>query len=141
MQTPRGLRVLVVEDQRESAEALALSFREQGHEVAVAPDGPSALEAVRAAQPDVVFLDILLPGIDGCEVAKDIHRLSAWRRPFLVARACGWATNPLTCRSQESGDHYCVTSSSPFTPQRSTACCAGSRRSCGTSRGSTQASD
>ena len=108
MQTPRGLRVLVVEDHRESAEALARSFREQGHEVAVAPDGPSALEAVRAAQPDVVFLDILLPGIDGCEVAKDIHRLSAWRRPFLVALT-GLDDERSQRRSQESGiDLYLV---------------------------------
>jgi CheY-like chemotaxis protein len=85
MRKPRGLRVLVVEDQPEAAEALALAFRAQGHEVAVAPDGPSALEAVRAAQPDVAFLDILLPGTDGCEVAKGIRRLSAGRRPLLVA--------------------------------------------------------
>jgi CheY-like chemotaxis protein len=96
------LRVLVVEDHRESAEALALSFREQGHEVAVAPDGPSALEAVRAAQPDVVFLDFLLPGIDGCEVAKGIRRLSAWRRPFLVALT-GLGDEPSQRRSQEAG--------------------------------------
>ena len=102
MQRPRGLRVLVVEDHRESAEALARSFREQGHEVAVASDGPSALEAVRAAQPDVVFLDILLPGIDGCEVAKGIHRLSAWRRPLLVALT-GLGDEPSQRRSQESG--------------------------------------
>ena len=102
MQRPRGLRVLVVEDHRESAEALALSIREQGHEVVVAPDGPSALAAVRAAQPDVVFLDILLPGIDGCEVAKDIHRLSAWRRPLLVALT-GLGDDPSRRRTEEAG--------------------------------------
>ena len=115
MQRPRGLRVLVVEDHQESAEALALSFREQGHEVAVASDGRSALEAVQAAQPDVVFLDILLPGIDGCEVAKDIHRLSAWRRPFLVALT-GLDDEPSQRRSQESGiDLYLVKPVHPAT--------------------------
>ncbi len=102
MRKPRGLRVLVVEDHPESAEALVLLFRGQGHEVAIAPDGPSTLEAVRAAQPDMVFLDMLLPGIDGCEVAREICRLSAWRRPLLVA-LMGLGDESCRRRSGEAG--------------------------------------
>jgi CheY-like chemotaxis protein len=79
------LRVLVVEDHLDSAEALAFSFRADGHEVAVATDGFSALEAVRAERPDVVFLDITLPDIDGYEVARGIQEQSDGKRPLLIA--------------------------------------------------------
>jgi CheY-like chemotaxis protein len=85
-----GLRVLVVEDHGPSAEALALFLRAEGHEVHIAADGAAALEAVRQRQPDVVFLDILLPDIDGFAVARGIQEQSAWRRPLLVAlTGCG----------------------------------------------------
>src|SRR5947209_10011581 len=62
-------KVLVVDDNRDLAESLAMVLRLWGHDVAVAYDGPEALAAARARPPDVVFLDIGLPQLDGFEVA------------------------------------------------------------------------
>jgi CheY-like chemotaxis protein len=87
MPRQRNLQVLVVEDDRDAAETLALVLRREGHTVRIAADGIATLDEVRSAQPDVVLLDIGLPGIDGFSVAKRIHDQFAWRRPLLVAIA------------------------------------------------------
>ena len=85
-QTPKGLRVLLVEDQADCAAGLAMVLRSDGHAVRVAADGPAALDAARAVPPDVVLLDIDLPGgMDGYEVAKRLHEQKAAKKPLLVA--------------------------------------------------------
>src|SRR5262249_53975038 len=63
-------RVLVVDDNMDSAESMAMLLRLRGHEVRLAYDGPSALEEARAFHPDLLFLDLDLPKIDGYEVAR-----------------------------------------------------------------------
>jgi len=63
-------RVLVVDDNRDVAGSTAMLLRRAGHEVYLAYDGPQALELSRLHRPDVVFLDIGLPGMDGYEVAR-----------------------------------------------------------------------
>jgi CheY-like chemotaxis protein len=65
--------VLVVDDNHDSADALAMLVRLWKLDARVAYDGPSALEAVRDAVPDVVLLDIGLPGLDGYEVARRLR--------------------------------------------------------------------
>jgi CheY-like chemotaxis protein len=85
MPNQRNLRVLVVEDNQEFARALALSLRADGHEVAMASDGSTALASAGNVPPDVVLLDISLPGMDGFAVANGIRERSASKRPFLVA--------------------------------------------------------
>src|SRR5262249_33363978 len=67
-------RVLVVDDNRDSAESLAMLLRLWGHEVWLAYDGVTALEAAAAQQPEVILLDIGLPGLDGHEVARRLGR-------------------------------------------------------------------
>jgi CheY-like chemotaxis protein len=81
----RTLRVLVVEDHEDTATCCALLLRLYGYEVDIAPDGPTALRAVQVNQPDVVLLDLGLPGMDGWQVAKKIRELTAPKRPFVVA--------------------------------------------------------
>jgi CheY-like chemotaxis protein len=63
-------RVLVVDDDPSGAYGLARSLKELGHPVEVAHDGPSALEIARQLRPDVVFLDLRMPGMDGVEIAR-----------------------------------------------------------------------
>jgi CheY-like chemotaxis protein len=82
---PLGLHVLVVEDDADSAMSLARFLRRLGHEVEVAPDGQAAIEAAQAHRPDVVLLDLGLPGLDGWEVARRLQGHPARKRPLLVA--------------------------------------------------------
>jgi len=72
-----------------------------GHEVQVAQDGPAAIAAVKTYQPQVVFLDIGLPKMDGYEVAMRL-RHQAGPKPLLVALT-GYGEEKDRCRSQEAG--------------------------------------
>jgi two-component system CheB/CheR fusion protein len=78
-----------VEDDPDSAQTLALLLRRWGYEVAIANDGPDALDAAPTFQPDVVFLDIALPGMDGCEVARRLRHLPGMAE-VLVAAVTGY---------------------------------------------------
>src|SRR5262249_27387285 len=70
-----GVRVLVVDDHPDSAEGMARLLRRSGYEVDVALDGKTALQRARAQQPDVVLLDICMPGLNGYEVASQLRAM------------------------------------------------------------------
>ena len=87
---PRAREVLVVDDNVDAADSLAEALRVRGHSVRTAHDGPSALEACEACLPEVVILDIGMPGMDGYEVARRIAgHWQASQRPRLAALT-GW---------------------------------------------------
>jgi two-component system response regulator MprA len=67
------MRVLVVDDERAVRDALSRALRLNGFEVELAPNGQAALQMLDAAQPDVVLLDVLMPGIDGLETCRRIR--------------------------------------------------------------------
>jgi PAS domain S-box-containing protein len=81
----RPRTVLVVDDNVDAAESLAMLLRVDGHEVRTAYDGPTALETARAFRPEVAFIDIGLPGIDGCEVARRLRGPAGAGGALLVA--------------------------------------------------------
>jgi CheY-like chemotaxis protein len=83
------LRVLVVDDHRDAAESLALCVETLGHEAFVAHDGFEALETALSTRPDVVLLDISLPGMSGDEVARALRASPQLRHATLVA-VSGW---------------------------------------------------
>jgi len=78
-------RVLIVEDNADAAESLMMLLELLGHRVRMLPDGVAALEAARANPPDVMLVDIGLPGLDGYEVARRVRRDPAIRHVVLVA--------------------------------------------------------
>jgi two-component system CheB/CheR fusion protein len=78
-------RVLVVDDSHDAADTLALLLRVNGHEIRVAFDAQSALEAAATFVPEVVLLDIGLPIMSGYEVAKEMRQLPGMAQAFLVA--------------------------------------------------------
>jgi CheY-like chemotaxis protein len=80
-----GRRVLVVDDNVDVAEMLALVLREEGHEVRTAHDGPAALQAAESFRPEVVLLDIGLPRMDGYEVARRLRGQAGMKKALLVA--------------------------------------------------------
>ncbi len=79
------LRILMVEDDRDTVDTFGMLLAAEGHEIRSALDGPSGLAAAEAFAPDVVLLDIGLPGMDGYELARQLRARSGKRRPFLIA--------------------------------------------------------
>ena len=98
-------RVLVVDDNVDAALSLARLLEMTGHEFRLAYDGPSALEAVMDYQPDVVLLDIGLPGLDGFEVAQQIRQKAALSKIVLVALT-GYGQDADRRLSQDAGFDY-----------------------------------
>ena len=78
-------RILVVDDHPDSAESLVLLLRLKGHDVTLAHDGPTALEAFERSMPELALLDIGLPGLDGFEVARRVRALDPQKKCMLVA--------------------------------------------------------
>jgi CheY-like chemotaxis protein len=95
-------RILVVDDNRSNANSLGVLLRALGQDVAMAYDGPAALELVRRRRPDLVLLDIGLPGMDGYEVARRCRQDADLRRIMLVAMT-GYGKEEDRRRSQEAG--------------------------------------
>ncbi|HYG63514.1 MAG TPA: ATP-binding protein, partial [Thermoanaerobaculia bacterium] len=95
-------RVLIVEDNADSREALRLLLELDGHQVAAAEDGPQALELAASFVPDLVLLDIGLPGMDGYEVARSLGRHPERSRMRLVALS-GYGQESDVGRSRDAG--------------------------------------
>ncbi|WP_024794273.1 response regulator transcription factor [Tomitella biformata] len=79
-------RVLIVEDEPSLAEPLAFLLRKEGFEVAVSEDGPSALESFERSGADIVLLDLMLPGMSGTEVCKQLRLKSSVPVIMVTAR-------------------------------------------------------
>ncbi len=102
----RAVRVLLVDDNVDAAESLAMLLRLWGHEVAVAHDGPAALRAAAAQRPQVALLDIGLPGMDGYELARRL-RSQTGLGPVVLVALTGWGQDEDRRRSHEAGfDHH-----------------------------------
>jgi CheY-like chemotaxis protein len=95
-------RVLVVDDNRDAAESLAILLKLGGHETYVAHDGLEAVEKAAQLSPDIILLDIGLPKINGFEAARRIRQLSQGKRLVLVALT-GWAQDADRQKSREAG--------------------------------------
>jgi DNA-binding response OmpR family regulator len=80
-------RVLVVDDEQSLAKAVASYLQHDGHEVTCVFDGPGAVDAARRDRPDVVILDLGLPGLDGIEVCRQLRTFSDCYVVMLTARS------------------------------------------------------
>jgi PAS domain S-box-containing protein len=95
-------RILVVDDQQDSTDSLALFLRLRGHDVRTAPDGPSALEEIERYRPDVVFLDLGLPGMSGYDVARRV-RMMYDRGPLRLVALTGYGTDGDRQKTRDAG--------------------------------------
>jgi len=95
-------RTLVVDDNLDVAQSLAMLLRLTGQDVRVANNGPTALELARADLPEVVFLDLGMPEMDGFEVAREFRADAALRQVVLVALT-GWGQEEDRRRTREAG--------------------------------------
>ena len=102
------LRVLVVDDNEDVAEMTAEMLKMYGHEALTAGDGPSALSLAESERPDVVLLDLGLPGMHGIEVAECIVAKSGGKAPLLIA-VSGYGRPEDRERSRRAGcEHHLV---------------------------------
>jgi len=102
----RRSRVLVVDDNVDAATSLALLLKLDGHDVKLAHDGPAALLAARSFEPQVVLLDIGLPGMSGYEVARELRRDPAFAETTLIALT-GYGQAEDRRKSKSAGfDHH-----------------------------------
>ncbi len=99
---PDSRRILVVDDNVDAARSLAILLNMVGHEVHTAQDGTTALHAAQVHQPDVVLLDIGLPGMDGLEVARHLRQDQKFKDILLVA-ITGYGQDEDRRRSEEAG--------------------------------------
>jgi DNA-binding response OmpR family regulator len=108
-------RIVVVEDERELAAAVAARLRSDGHLVSLAGDGPGAVELIGAEEPDVVILDLMLPGFDGLEVCRRIQRDHPV--PVIMLTARGSETDRVVGLEVGADDYLCK----PFSMRELTA--------------------
>jgi CheY-like chemotaxis protein len=99
---PAPLRVLVVDDNADAADSLVALLDALGHATWVARDGPQGLQTALDARPDLVLLDIGLPGMSGYEVARAIRRHQGPRHVVLIALT-GWGAQSDQQQSHEAG--------------------------------------
>ncbi len=110
-QNPPGAHVLVVEDDPSVAEVVGRYLAQEGFMVAEALDGPSALSRATAVRPDLVVLDLSLPGLDGLEVLRDLRATA--QMPVVILTARGEESDRV--QGLELGaDDYVV---KPFSPR------------------------
>ena len=106
-------KILVVDDNEDAAESLAALLTLGGHETRMAHDGQVAFAQAAQFQPDVVFLDIGMPALDGHETARRI-RQQPWGKDMVLIALTGWGQHEDRRRSQEAGfNHHLVKPADP----------------------------
>lgn len=95
-------RILIVDDNRDSAESLAMLFEITGNKTYQAYDGVEALEAIESHHPEVVLLDIGLPKLDGHEVCRRV-REQPWGKDIIMIALTGWGQEDDRRKSEEAG--------------------------------------
>ncbi|HUQ75410.1 MAG TPA: response regulator [Burkholderiales bacterium] len=104
---PLPLRVLVADDERDTVLMMAAILRDEGHEVHTVLRGDEVLELDRLVRPDVVILDIEMPGMSGYSVAREIRTRRGMAAPLLIAMSGKWTGKEEQLLAQHVGfDHY-----------------------------------
>jgi signal transduction histidine kinase len=101
-------KILFVDDSRDGADTLRLLFEAEGFAASTAYNGLEAIEAVKQSPPDIVVMDIGMPGMDGYEAARHIRNHPSGKNILLIALT-GWGQDSARALTQEAGfDHHIV---------------------------------
>jgi CheY-like chemotaxis protein len=101
-------RILVVDDNRDSAMSLAMVLKLMGSDIEMAHDGLAAVEVAEQFRPDMILLDIGLPKLNGYDACRRI-REQRWSRDVIIIALTGWGQDEDRRRSREAGfDHHLV---------------------------------
>jgi signal transduction histidine kinase len=106
--TASALKVLVVDDNKDLAFLLGMMLEEMGHDFELAHDGPKALQAAQRYRPDVILLDIGLPGMDGYEVCRAFRKDQLFKTTSIIAQT-GWGQSRDKALAGEAGFDYHLT--------------------------------
>jgi PAS domain S-box-containing protein len=101
-EAPAQRRILIVDDNRDSAESLQMLLELTGNKTSLAHDGEEAIEAIERERPEVVLLDIGLPKLDGHEVCRRV-REQPWGKNIVIIALTGWGQADDRRRSEEAG--------------------------------------
>lgn len=82
------IKVLLVDDEPDYAETMAFWLKAKGYHVVIAENGELALSSLKAETPDIVFLDVMMPGIDGIETLRELRKTHP-HLPVIMVTACG----------------------------------------------------
>jgi CheY-like chemotaxis protein len=104
----RPTRILVVDDNVDLARGLARLLEIRGHEVQVAHDGPTGLDKAKKSKPEVVLLDIGLPGMDGYQVAAHLRQEETVKDATLIAISGYGQEEDLRLAREAGFDHHLV---------------------------------
>jgi CheY-like chemotaxis protein len=105
---PHLSRILVVDDNRDWADAMARLLRNEGYSVHTAYDGREAIEAAASVQPEIVLLDLNMPNISGYDAAKVFRRHPSATRPVLIA-ITAWSEESHKVEAKQAGFDYYLT--------------------------------
>ena len=101
-------RVLIVDDVKDNADSLAALLAALGHQVHAVYDGATAIRVANTVRPDVVLLDLGMPGIDGLEVCRHLRR-QPWGKAILMVALTGWGQEGDRVRTEDAGfDHHII---------------------------------
>jgi CheY-like chemotaxis protein len=115
---PARRKILVVDDNADAAESLAALLSINGHETRMAHDGPEALQQAERFHPDIVFLDIGMPTLDGHETAKLIRK-QPWGKEMVLVALTGWGQHEDRRRSKDAGfNHHLVKPADPVVVEK-----------------------
>lgn len=110
----RSLRIVIAEDDRDTALSLMMILRDEGDEVRIVDSGRKVMGAVLDFDPDVVVLDINMPGLSGWEVAREIRRRRGNTRPTIIGISGEYKQGADRILSEILGfDHYLLKPSDP----------------------------
>jgi signal transduction histidine kinase len=134
---PSSRRILIVDDNRDAADSMALLVKTVGHNVRTAYDGPGALDVAFAFAPDVLLLDLGVPGLNGFEIARRIRR-QPWGKTVALIALTGWGQEQDRRRTAEAGfDAHLIKPVSKAELLSALRACAHAGRSSGEAPGET----
>ena len=106
-------RILLVDDNDDARDLMGMVLEMHGHRVAMAADGAAGLVRAQEFMPDIVFLDLGMPVMDGYEAAVALRRLAGLETVWIVALS-GWNDQATLARTQEAGFDYHLTKPANF---------------------------
>jgi CheY-like chemotaxis protein len=98
----RACRILIVDDNKDAADSMALAVQLAGYTVRAAYDGPEGLELAFVFAPDLVLLDLGMPGLNGFEIAQRIRR-ETWGQSLTLIALTGWGQEQDRRRTKDAG--------------------------------------